>query len=257
MPESVMQQFDLTGKYALVTGASTGLGRAMAEALAEAGADVAVNGRSAERLQPVCDTITALGRKALPVACDVSDRDAAEAMVKTVNETFGRIDILVNNAGVQRRHKAEDFPVEDWHEVINVNLNAVFYLSQAVGRLMLKQGGGKIINTASLASFSGGITIPAYAASKGAVGQLTKALCNEWAGRNINVNAIAPGYFRTDLTQKLQDDPGRNEELMARMPAGDWGVPEQMKGAVVFLASEASTYVNGHLLVVDGGWMAR
>jgi 2-dehydro-3-deoxy-D-gluconate 5-dehydrogenase len=253
----VLQQFTLTDRIALVTGASTGLGRAMAVGLAEAGADVAVVARTEQRLEGVCESIEKLGQKALPIACDLAERGAADHITSQVRDHFGQLDILVNNAGLTRRNKAEDFTDEDWHQVFDVNLHAVFYLCRSAGRIMLDQGYGKIINIASIISFSGGFTVQSYAASKGGVAQLTKALCNEWAGKGINVNAIAPGYFRTDLTESLQKDPDRNPQIVARIPAGDWGLPDQLKGAVVFLASEASSYVHGHILTADGGFMAR
>jgi 2-dehydro-3-deoxy-D-gluconate 5-dehydrogenase len=257
MTQSVLKQFTVTDRIALVTGASAGLGQAMALGLAEAGAHVAVIARAEKRLESVTAAIQALGRKVLPVVCNVADKDAVEAMVRQVRQHFGRIDILVNNAGITLRNTAEKFTDEEWHNVIDVNLNAVFYMCRAVGRIMLEQQYGKIINIASLLSFSGGITVQSYAAAKGGVAQLTKALANEWASRGVNVNAIAPGYFRTELTEALQNNPERNPGIVARIPAGDWGVPDQLKGSVVYLASDASSYTHGHILTVDGGWMAR
>lgn len=253
----MMHWFDLTGQTALVTGASRGLGRALARALAEAGADVVC---TSTRLTGTADTVAAieaLGRSAWAFAADLSDRDAVQQLVAEVFSTVGGVDILVNNAGTIRRHPADAFPLPDWDHVIETNLNAVFTLCQAFGKPMIKRGQGKIINVASLLSFSGGITVPAYAASKHGIAGLTKALANEWAGHGINVNAIAPGYFRTDNTQALQDNPEREVAIRARIPAGRWGEPEDLGGAVVFLASAASAYVNGHILTVDGGWMAR
>jgi 2-dehydro-3-deoxy-D-gluconate 5-dehydrogenase len=254
-----------SGQVALVTGASRGVGRALAIALAERGADVACAARATDvarqRLPGTIDetvrAVEARGRRGLAVPTDLSRPGEPEAMVARTLETFGRIDILVNNAGTIRRAPAVDYSEEDWTTVIEVNLSAVFRLSQAAGRVMLKQGSGKIINIASLLSFQGGITVPAYAASKGGVAQLTKALANEWAGKGINVNAIAPGYMRTDNTRALQQDETRNRQILERIPAGRWGEPSDLAGAAVFLASSASDYVNGEILVVDGGWMGR
>lgn len=250
-------QFQLDGKTALVTGASRGLGRGMALALAGAGADVVCASSSPGGTDETVADIRRLGRSAWPVHADLSDRQAVAAMADAAEAAAGDIHILVNNAGTIRRHPAEDFPREDWDVVIETNLNAVFDLCTRFGRGMIERGSGKIINVASLLSFSGGITVPAYTASKHAVAGLTKALANEWASRNVQINAIAPGYFRTDNTQALQDNPDRSGAISARIPAGRWGMPEDLAGAVVFLASNASNYVNGHVLVVDGGWMAR
>ena len=239
--------FDLSGKVALVTGASRGLGAAMASALADAGAQVARHA-SAQPARP---------RIASYVA-DLADRAAADRLVPDVLSAFGRLDILVNNAGTVQRKPAAEHDDEMWDHVIEVNLTSVFRLSRAAGRHMLERGGGgKIINTASLLSFQGGITVPGYAAAKSGVAQLTKALSNEWAGRGINVNAIAPGYMNTDNTSALRADPVRSRQILERIPAGRWGEPGDLSGAVVFLASGASDYVNGHVLVVDGGWMGR
>lgn len=252
-----MNLFSLHGKRALVTGASRGLGRGMAEALAEAGADVVCASTRTGGTDETAAAIRARGRQAWQVAADLSDRDALFGMARTVGQEAGAIDILVNNAGTIRRHPAADFPVEDWDVVLQTNLDATFLLCQHFGRGMIERGGGKIINVASLLSFTGGITVPAYTASKHAVAGLTKALANEWAAHNVQVNAIAPGYFRTDNTQPLQDDPVRSKAISNRIPAGWWGEPDDLGGAVVFLASAASDYVNGHILVVDGGWTAR
>ncbi len=252
-----MNTFSLDGKTALVTGASRGLGEAIAVALAEAGADVVCASSKLEGTADTAAKITALGQKSWQVAADLSKRDETQRMSLEVETIAGDIHILVNNAGTIRRAPAEEYQTEDWDHVIETNLNVVFALCQFFGKRMIARGSGKIINVASLLSFSGGITVPAYAASKHAVAGLTKALANEWAKHNIQVNAIAPGYFRTDNTQALQDDPNRSEQISARIPAGEWGVPDQMGGPAVFLASEASNYVNGHVLLVDRGWMAR
>ncbi|HEY9227938.1 MAG TPA: SDR family oxidoreductase, partial [Gemmatimonadaceae bacterium] len=203
------------------------------------------------------EAIRALGRNAWAVHADLADRDALEWMVRDTLDMAGPIDILVNNGGSIARHPAIEFPMDEWDRVLHTNLDAVFFLCQRFGRSMITRGAGKIINVASLLSFSGGITVPAYTASKHAVAGVTKALANEWAKHNVQVNAIAPGYFATDNTQRLRDDPRRFEEISARIPAGRWGEPSDLAGAVVFLASPASNYMNGHVLVVDGGWMAR
>ncbi len=239
----------------MVTGASTGLGAAMSFGLAEAGADVVLVDHRERRA--VAEEIQSLGRKSLSLHGDLSSLDTISQFVEKTLTHFGKVDILVNNAGIIRRTPAIDFSEEDWDAVMDLNSKAVFFLSQAVARDMLKRSYGKIINIASLLSFSGGITVPSYAASKGAVAQTTKALANEWAQHGICVNAIAPGYMVTDNTQALRENPQRNQAITARIPANRWGNPEDMKGAVVFLASSASDYVNGHLLTVDGGWMAR
>jgi 2-deoxy-D-gluconate 3-dehydrogenase len=249
--------FSLEGKISVITGASRGLGQAMAVGLAEAGSTVVLLSTNVDNLEHTRTEVDRTGVKSLALTCDVTDRSQIdEAIVQTL-KYFGKIDILVNNAGTIRRAPAESYSDEDWNLVMDTNLNALFYFCREAGKHMINQKSGKIINVASLLSFSGGITVPAYAASKGGVAQLTKALANEWAKYNIQVNAIAPGYFRTDNTQALQDDPVRNEQIKVRIPAGDWGRPEDLKGAAVFLASAASNYVNGHILLVDGGWMAR
>ncbi len=252
----ILEKFKLDGKTALVTGASTGLGAAMAIALAEAGADVACHGNSHAPVE-TCSAIAKLGRKAVNVIGDLSRKDAPQSIFQQSIEQLGKIDILINNAGTIRRSPAVDFSEEDWTFVLEVNLSSVFRLSQFAGREMIKNGGGKIVNVASLLSFQGGITVPAYAASKGGVAQLTKALANEWAKFNINVNAIAPGYFRTNNTTALQNDETRNRQILERIPANRWGEPEDLGGAVVFLSSAASNYLNGHILAVDGGWLGR
>ena len=229
----------------------------MATALAEAGADVVVASSQAGGARETADGVRALGRQAWELAADLSDPGAVHALAEDAEREAGQIDVLVNNAGTIKRHPAVDFPLEDWSAVLRTNLDASFLLAQRLGRSMVARGAGKIVNVASLLSFSGGITVPAYTASKHAVAGLTKALANEWAKHGVQVNAIAPGYFRTDNTSALQADPVRSEQISARIPAGRWGEPADLGGAVVFLASRASDYVNGHVLVVDGGWMAR
>ena len=252
----ILDQFKLNGRVAFVSGASAGLGQAIAAALAEAGADVACHG-NARSPETTCEAIERLGRRAFPLTGDLANKETPKSLLDATLKHFGHLDILVNNAGTIRRAPAADYSEHDWAAVIEVNLSAVFRLSQLAGRQMIAQGTGKIINIASLLSFQGGITVPAYAASKGGVAQLTKALANEWAGQGINVNAIAPGYMRTDNTKALQADETRNRQILERIPAGRWGEPFDLAGAAVFLASSASDYVNGHVLVVDGGWMGR
>jgi len=251
----MLELFSLKGKVALFTGGSRGLGKAMAIGLAKAGADVAVVGRKLD--QDVIDQISAQGVRGKFYEFDLANVDGIAALVGEVKKDFGHIDILVNNAGVQSRHKAVDFPKSDWDFVLNVNMSAVFFMCQEVGRLMLAQGQGKIINIASLLSFQGGLTVPAYAASKGAVAQFSKSLSNEWAGQGINVNCIAPGYMATEMNTALIADATRSRQIMDRIPAGRWGKPEDMVGAAIYLASSASDYVNGSTIVVDGGWMGR
>ena len=254
---TVLSSFDLSGKTAVVTGAKRGIGRGMAEALAQAGADVV--GVSAS-LQPGSDVekaVTALGRKFTPYQCDFSDRAAVTALAAQLEADGVAPDILINNAGTIKRKPAAEHPDDWWDEVIEVNLSAQFVLSREIGRGMVERGRGKIIFTASLLTFQGGITVPGYAASKGGIGQLTKALANEWASKGVNVNAIAPGYIATDNTQALQDDPDRSEAILERIPQGRWGTPQDFAGPAVFLSSAASDYVNGEILVVDGGWMGR
>jgi 2-deoxy-D-gluconate 3-dehydrogenase len=252
----ILDAFRLDGRVALVTGASTGLGQAIAMALAEAGADVACHGNT-HAPDATCEAVAKAGRKAFAVTGDLSDRETPRQLVANTIDHFGRLDILVNNAGTIRRAPATDYSEEDWQTVIEVNLSGVFRLSQLAGRHMIEHSSGKILNIASLLSFQGGITVPAYAAAKGGVAQLTKALANEWAAKGVNVNAIAPGYIRTDNTRALQADETRNRQILERIPAGRWGEPADLAGAAVFLCSAASDYVNGHLLVVDGGWLGR
>jgi 2-dehydro-3-deoxy-D-gluconate 5-dehydrogenase len=248
--------FRLDGRVALVTGGDKGLGQAMATALAQAGADVAIVSRSGQG-DTTLAAITAAGRRGLALTADLGDPTVAEPIVAQVVRELGRLDILVNNAGTIRRADAATTDLADFTVVLDVNLVGVWAMSQAAGRVMLEQGGGKIVNIASVLAFQGGIRVPAYSASKHAVAGLTKALANEWAARAINVNAIAPGYMATDNTQALCDDPQRSQQLMERIPARHWGQPDDLAGAVVFLASPASDYVHGHILVVDGGWLAR
>lgn len=247
--------FELTGQVAVVTGASRGLGRAMAAALAGAGADVVAVSR--QPAAPLAADLGRLGRRCHLIPADLGDPAQVEEIIPRALDAAGRVDILVNNAGTITRGPALDVTLEEWHRVLQLNLHAVFRLSQAAARHMMPRRRGKIINIASLLSFEGGILVSPYAASKGAVGQITKALANEWAPQGINVNALAPGYIATDLTQPLQRDPDRCPTILARIPAGRWGRPEDLGGAVVFLASAASDYVHGHILAVDGGWLAR
>lgn len=250
------EPFRLDGQVGLVTGAASGIGRAIAIALARAGASVACHGNRRPP-EATCNQIQELGRRAVGLRGDLADRRTPDALVAATLEAFGKIDLLINNAGTIRRAPAVEYAEEDWDTVLAVNLSSVFRLCQAAGRKMLEAGRGKIVNIASLLSFQGGITVPAYAASKGGVAQLTKALANEWAARGINVNAVAPGYVKTDNTEALQKDPTRSRQILERIPAGRWAEPEDIAGAAVFLCSPASDYVHGHVLVVDGGWMGR
>lgn len=253
----ILDRFSLAGNRALVTGASRGLGQAIAIALAEAGADVGCVSSRQGGTAETAARIRELGREAWEFSADFSDREAVLKVAADAEGTMGDIGILVNNAGTIRRRPAADYPATDWDSVIRTNLDSVFFLSQRIGKRMVERRRGKIVNIASLLSFSGGITVPAYAASKHAVAGLTKALANEWAASGVQVNAVAPGYFATDNTQALRDDPKRSAEILGRIPAGRWGEPSDIAGAVVFLASSAADYVNGHVLLVDGGWMAR
>lgn len=257
MASYLEQKFGLRGKVALVTGSSQGLGKAMARALAQAGADVIINGRDPAKLAPVVSEITALGVKATAIAADLGKRDDVQRLIDQAIAWQGHLDILVNNAGIIKRTPAADHSDADWDLVLSVNLDGVFTACRAAGKHMLARGSGKIVNIASLLTFFGGITVPGYAASKGAVGQLTKALSNEWSSKGVNVNAIAPGYMRTDNTAALQADPVRSKEILSRIPANRWGEPGDLEGAVVFLSSSASDYLSGHVMAVDGGWCGR
>lgn len=254
----VLKQFDLEGKIALVTGCSRGIGKAMAVGLAEAGADIIGVSSSLKKIGSLVEEeITQLGRQFHPFQCDFSDRVDLYRFLEDLQQSHSKIDILVSNAGTFFRSPVKDHPDAEWDRVLEVNLNAHFILAREIGKRMIDRGQGKIIFTASLLTFQGGITVPSYAASKGALGQLTMALANEWAGLGIHVNAIAPGYINTDMTDALQKDPIRSKSILERIPQGRWGKPEDFKGPVVFLASEASNYMNGTILTVDGGWMGR
>ncbi|MBC3536825.1 SDR family oxidoreductase [Megasphaera hominis] len=251
-----LSNFSLEGKLALVTGGSRGLGQAMAVALARAGADII----SIQRKNECAETkrrVEAWGRKCYPYGLDLATLNSAEELAETLENTYGPVDILVNNAGIQRRHPCTEFPIEDWDLMLQVHLRATFLMCQAFGKRMIARGGGKIINVASLLAFSGGYTIPAYAAAKGGIAQLTKALANEWAEKNVNVNAIEPGYFDTDMNTALQQNPVRNSQILDRIPAKRYGDPDEIGGMTVFLASPAASYVHGSVMIVDGGWMAR
>ena len=249
------KMFDLTGKVAVVTGANTGIGQGVALALAAAGADVAAVGRSSA--DETAKAVEALGRRCLHVSADLSSIEPIDRILVEVEAGLGPIDILVNNAGIIRRSDAVDFTEADWDQVVDTNLKSAFFLSQAIGRLMISRGGGKIINIASMLSFQGGMRVASYTASKSGLAGLTKLLANEWAAKGVNVNAIAPGYFVTNNTEALRQDEGRSREILGRIPAGRWGRPEDLGGAAVFLASSASDYVHGAIVPVDGGWLAR
>ncbi|TDB67536.1 SDR family oxidoreductase [Arundinibacter roseus] len=255
---TILQSFDLTGKTALVTGCKRGIGQAMALALAEAGASIiGVSATLESEGSAVEKQVRALGRDFKGYSCDFSNRNALYDFIKRVKADFPVIDILVNNAGTILRKPAVEHPDEYWDTVIETNLNAQFILSRELGKEMVERGSGKIIFTASLLTFQGGITVPGYAASKGAIGSLVKALANEWAAKGVNVNGIAPGYISTDNTEALRNDPVRSASILSRIPADRWGTPNDFKGVTVFLASEASSYVHGSILTVDGGWMGR
>jgi len=247
--------FDLTGRVAIVTGANTGIGQGIAVALAQAGADVALVGRSSA--DETADLVRGAGRQAALIGADLSTLAPVQDVVDRTLAELGGLDILVNNAGTIRRADAVDFTEADWDLVIDTNLKSVFFLCQAAGRHMIAVGRGKIVNIASMLSFQGGIRVPSYTASKSGVAGLTKLLANEWAAKGVNVNAIAPGYIATNNTAALQADENRNRSILERIPAGRWGDPSDLAGAAVFLASDASNYVNGHILAVDGGWLAR
>lgn len=247
--------FDLSGKTAVVTGANTGIGQGIAIALAQAGANIALVGRS--DANETAEKVEALGRKAAIIRADLSSIEPCEAVIAEAVEKLGGVDILVNNAGIIRRNDALDFTEDDWDSVMDTNIKSLFFLCQAAAKVMVENGGGKIINIASMLTFQGGIRVASYTASKSGVGGLTKLLANEWAGKGINVNAIAPGYIATNNTAALQADEKRNSEILGRIPAGRWGDPADLGGAAVFLASDAAKYVQGHVLAVDGGWLAR
>ncbi len=253
----ILDDFRLDGRVALVTGASRGLGQAMALALAEAGADIAA--LDVEDVAQTNQAVTALGRRFMPVQCNLRNASVAELqqVIERVVTELGRLDILINNAGIIRRAPAIEFSETDWDDVLQINLKAMFFLSQAVAKVMVKQGSGKIINIASMLSFQGGIIVPSYTAAKSGVAGITRALANEWAKHNINVNAIAPGYMATDNTAALRADPARATSILDRIPAGRWGTPDDLKGVVVFLASSASDYMYGAIVPVDGGWLTR
>ena len=253
----ILDLFKLDGKTALVTGCRRGIGRGFAQALAEAGADIVGVSATLEEDSAVGRDIAERGQSFRGYACDFSDRQAVHAFADQVKSEVGQIDILINNAGTIMRAPAEEHSDEYWDKVIEVNLNAQFVLAREFGKEMIKRGEGKIVFTASVLTFQGGITVPGYAAAKGGIGQLTMALANEWAGKGVNVNSIAPGYIATDNNQALRDDALRNEQLLVRIPAGKWGSPDDLKGAVVWLSSRAAEYVHGSIVVVDGGWMGR
>jgi 2-deoxy-D-gluconate 3-dehydrogenase len=254
----ILDSFSLRGKNALVTGSRRGLGAGMAVGLAEAGANVVVHGqKESSGIDEVCAAVRQAGSKAARAVGDLSDPAICQQIVDLTIRELGSIDILINNAGIIRRSAAAEYSEKDWSDVVEIDLNAVFRLCQLAGRHMLARGSGKIINIVSLLSFQGGILVPAYAAAKGAVAQLTKALANEWASKGVNVNAIAPGYMATDNTTALRADPVRSRQILERIPAGRWGTPQDLAGAAVFLASAASDYLHGHVLAVDGGWLAR
>ncbi|MGB6153738.1 MAG: SDR family NAD(P)-dependent oxidoreductase [Pricia sp.] len=255
---SVLNSFSLKGKTALVTGCKRGIGKAMALALAEAGADIiGVSATLEKHGSMVEQEVEGIGRKFKAYTCDFGNREALNTFIETVKDDFPKIDILINNAGTILRAPAIEHSDEYWDKVIEVNQTAPFVLTREIGKEMVKRGAGKIVFTASLLTFQGGITVPGYAASKGAIGQMTMAFSNEWAGKGVNVNAIAPGYISTDNTEALRSDEERSESILSRIPAGRWGQPEDFKGPIVFLCSDASNYMNGTTMLVDGGWMGR
>lgn len=248
--------FDIKGKKAIVTGGTRGLGRGMAQGLHDAGVELVIMGTS-EKIKMVAEEMTSPDAPVHGVIANFKDSSEVEKAFDEAMNILSDLDILVNNAGMQIRHPSVEFPLKDWQTVIDVNLTSAFILSQKAGKVMLKKGYGKIINTASLLSFSGGVTVPAYAASKGGIAQLTKALSNEWASKGINVNAIAPGYMDTDNIAAIKEDTVRSSQILDRIPAGRYGTPEDMIGTVIFLASHASDYIHGSIILVDGGWMGR
>lgn len=253
-----MSLFSLENKIALVTGCNKGIGKAIAIGLAEAGANiVGVSSSMPSQGSEIEQEILKLGRKFYAYQADFSNRDSLYAFLNKVKSDFSKIDILINNAGTIMRNPAAEHSDEYWDRVIGINLDAQFITAREIGKKMIEQGGGKIIFTASLLTFQGGINVPGYAASKGAIGSLIKALSNEWASKNINVNGIAPGYISTDNTEALRNDPVRSKSILDRIPAARWGEPEDFKGPAIFLASEAANYVHGTILTVDGGWMGR
>lgn len=252
----ILDQFRLDDQVAVVTGGNRGLGLGIATALSEAGANI-VSIQHTEDVSQLASNIASTGRQLLPLAIDLAQEEAAERALEATLKHFGRVDILVNNAGIQRRAPSVDFSLQDWDDVMHINLRSVFTFCQVFGREMVRQGHGKIINIASLLAFQGGLTIPAYTASKHGVVGLTRALCNEWSSRGVNVNAIAPGYMDTEMNTALRADSQRNRQITERIPAKHWGSPADMGGAAVFLASSASDYIHGQVLTVDGGWLAR
>jgi len=255
---SILNKFNLEGKTALVTGCKRGIGKAMAIALAEAGADIiGVSATLESSGSKVEKEVLETGKKFKGYACDFSDRDALYKFIGSVKTDFPVVDILVNNAGTILRTPAADHPDEMWDKVIEVNQSAQFILTREFGKEMIGRGSGKIVFTASLLTYQGGITVPGYAASKGAIGQMTMAFANEWASKGINVNAIAPGYISTDNTEALRNNPERSTSILSRIPAGRWGEPEDFAGPIVFLCSDAAAYMNGSIMLVDGGWMGR
>ena len=255
---SISKLFDLTGKTALITGYNRGIGKAMTEALAEAGADIiGVSSSPIPAESDIATYIAATGKKFFPYQADMGNREGIYAFIKKIKQEHSQIDILINNAGIILREPAATHSDEYWDKVLNINLDAPYILSREFGKEMIARGYGKIIFTASLLTFQGGINVPGYTASKSAIGGLVKALANEWAGKGVNVNAIAPGYINTDNTEALRNDPVRSKSILDRIPANRWGMPEDFKGPAVFLASDASSYVSGTILTVDGGWMGR